>query len=88
MSKELEEAREKIGKVICCLSDDPKECDYCATRDGCPNSWLDVKEEVDQILNLKGDGWSIAIIGTDPNKSYAIHSVQSYAPVIWQADEE
>ena len=40
-----------------------------------------------KILNLKGDGWKIAIVGTDPGRSYAKHCVEEYLPVIWEAGD-
>lgn len=46
-----EEARHSIGTVICCLADDGRECDRCATDKGCPDTWSDVAEMVDKILN-------------------------------------
>jgi|TARA_R100000049_G_C1946216_1_gene91456 predicted house-cleaning noncanonical NTP pyrophosphatase (MazG superfamily) len=46
------ELREEAARIICCLSDDPKECGRCARDKGCPDSWADVARKVDQTHSL------------------------------------
>lgn len=46
------ELREQIARIVCCLSDNPKECSYCRAHKGCPDEWSDVAARVDEILSL------------------------------------
>lgn len=51
-AKSREQLRTAIGRVICCLKYDSRECEHCAEQKGCPDSWEDLKQDVDQILAL------------------------------------
>lgn len=48
-----EELRKQIAKIICCLNH-TKECEECASGKGCPDSWSDIREQVDTILAIPG----------------------------------
>ena len=49
------ELEKEIARIVCCLSDDPQECEICNATDGCPDSWSDVREKVDKIAALIPD---------------------------------
>ena len=63
-----EQLREGIAKIICCLAEgkpngsdvypalnNSSDCNYCKSHKGCPDSWPDVAEKVDSILNYLGE---------------------------------
>ena len=61
-----EEVRHSMGLAICCLVDVDRECDRCATDKGCPDTWSDVAEMVDKILNLKDSkGYLVEVADPD-----------------------
>jgi len=47
-----EQLKKKITRIVCILSDNPEECDRCAELAGCPDTWEDVTEQVNQIYAL------------------------------------
>ena len=49
MNKEI---KRRIAHIICCLRNDSTECSRCESEKGCPDTWADVSEKVEAILNL------------------------------------
>ncbi|MCK5019569.1 MAG: hypothetical protein KAS32_21100 [Candidatus Peribacteraceae bacterium] len=78
--KEYEEAKEAIADILYKIvggdSEFEKEGGYHPMADFCD-------EEANQILNLKGKNWRIAIINTGGYN----HTLTEVRQVIWQAGE-
>ena len=80
--KELEEARKQLGLLI--IRESKLSCRALIQRD--------TNDLIDQILNLKGDGWKIAIVGdrvgqykTDTTDKAIAFTVRQ---VIWEANSD
>ena len=73
--KELDEAREELEKIIVFLVPEFERGDSTKRT-----YW------VNKILNLKGDGWKIAIISTSAGVSRG-YDDRNWKQVIWEGEE-